>query len=120
MKNSPHKNVSTKLLTLATSLALSLGSTELFAHGQAANMLPLNQLMQSMGASVKYDSYAGIYTIQKNSTIVKIKPNADTALVNGKSLKISVPMIEKDGQTLVSDTFSREVFQSGLDQTFSN
>lgn len=88
------------------------------AHGQAAEMLPLTQAMQAAGANVEHDAYTDVYTVSKNSTYVKIKPNAETILVNGKSLKITVPVIEKNGQAYASSTLANEIFQSGLDQTF--
>ena len=39
-------------------------------------------------------------------------------MVNGKPLKISAPIIVKDGQAMASETLANEIFQSGLDQTF--
>ena len=39
--------------------------------------------------------------------------------MNGKPLKVSVPLVIKDGQPVVSKEFASEVFQSGLDQTFT-
>jgi len=85
------------------------------AHGEAAKMLPLQQAMQSVGATVQQDQYANIYTISKNSTLVRAKPNSTTIMVNGKPLKISAPIIVKDGQAMASETLANEIFQSGLD-----
>jgi len=100
------------------SLPLLLLGQQAMAHGQAAEMLPLAKAMQAAGANVEHDAYSNIYTVTKNSTLVKIKPNSDSILVNGKSLNISVPVIEKNGQAYASTELANEIFQSGLDQTF--
>ncbi|MGQ7109926.1 copper amine oxidase, partial [Escherichia sp. TWPC-MK] len=47
-----------------------------------------------------------------------VKPGAQTAIVNGQSLALHVPVVMKDNKVWVSDTFINDVFQSGLDQTF--
>lgn len=103
-------------VTVATAL-LSLNQ-HVFAHGQAATMLPLYQNMSDFGAEVKKDDFTNTYTISKGSVVVRAKPNSDTVLVNGKPLKVSVPLTIKDGKPIVSKEFASEIFQSGLDQTF--
>ncbi|OTG92378.1 primary-amine oxidase [Acinetobacter sp. ANC 3832] len=103
-------------LTVATAL-LSVNQYAL-AHGQAAEMVPLYQNMSDFGANVQKDEFANIYTISKGSLVVRAKPNSDSVLVNGKPLKVSVPLVIKDGKPIVSKEFAKEVFQSGLDQTF--
>lgn len=103
-------------LTLAT--VLFGFNQQAFAHGQAAEMVPLYQNMDDFGAHVKKDDFTNTYTISKGSLIVRAKPNSDTVLVNGKPLKVSVPLIEKNGKPVVSKEFAAEIFQSGLDQTF--
>lgn len=104
-----------KLLIVSAVLGLN---QQLHAHGQEAEMSSLYQNMSNFGAQVKKDEFTGSYTISKGSLIVRAKPNSDTVLVNGKPLKISVPLIEKNGKPEVSSTFINEVFQSGLDKTF--
>lgn len=91
---------------------------QLHAHGQAAEMVPLYQNMSDFGAHVKKDDFTNSYIISKGSLTVRAKPNSDKVLVNGRELKVSVPLLEKDGQIVVSKVFVNEVFQSGLDQTF--
>lgn len=103
-------------LTLATAL-LGLNQ-QVLAHGQAAEMLPLYQNMSDFGAEVKKDEFTNSYTISKGSLVVRAKPNSKTVLVNGKPLNVSVPLLIKNGQPVVSKEFATEVFQSGLDQTF--
>ena len=102
---------------LVASLALAYSSQAL-AHGGEVHMVPLEEAMAAADAEVKYDSYADVYTITKNSTLVKIKPESPTVTVNGKSLAITAPLVVTDGQPMVSDTLVNEVLQSGLDQTF--
>lgn len=103
-------------LTLATAL-LGLNQ-QVLAHGQAAEMLPLYQNMSDFGAEVKKDDFTNSYTISKGSLVVRAKPDSKTVLVNGKPLNVSVPLVIKNGQPVVSKEFATEVFQSGLDQTF--
>ncbi|PPB86956.1 primary-amine oxidase [Acinetobacter soli] len=88
------------------------------AHGQQAHMLPLIDVMNTVGAQIEHDQYADVYLVRKNSTYVQIKPNSSTVLVNGKPLKISVPVTNKNGQVLASDDLANQIFQSKLDQTF--
>lgn len=110
-----------KYLTLTLPLSAALFSLphHAFAHGEAAHMVPLYQNMTDFGADVKKDEFTNSYTISKGSLTVRAKPNSDTVLVNGKPLKVSVPLVIKDGQPVVSKEFASEVFQSGLDQTFT-
>lgn len=116
---SSNSNITFKstLTALVASLAFAY-SGQAHAHGGTVNMIPIEEAMTTAGADVKYDSYADMYTITKNSTRVQIKPSSSTAMVNGKSLTITNPLIMKDGQALVPDTLANEILQSDLDQTF--
>lgn len=107
-----------QLKMLGMGLSMALLTQQALAHGQAAKILPLVQAMQAVGATVEQDQYADVYTVTKNSTYVRIKPNSNTILVNGKPLKISVPVIIKNGQAMASEELANEIFQSKLDQTF--
>lgn len=82
-------------------------------------MVPMDKTLQDFGADVQWDDYAQMYTLIKDGAYVKVKPGAKTAIVNGKTLELQVPVVMKDGKAWVSDTFINDVFQSGLDQTFS-
>lgn len=81
-------------------------------------MVPLDKTLQEFGADVQWDDYAQMFTLIKDGAYVKVKPGAKTAIVNGKSLDLPVPVVMKEGKAWVSDTFINDVFQSGLDQTF--
>ncbi len=105
-------------LNLVAAVALFGAQQQVSAHGQAAEMVPLYQNMSDFGAHVQKDEFTNSYSISKGSLLVRAKPNSDTVLVNGKPLKVSVPLIIKNGKPEVSKEFAAEVFQSGLDQTF--
>ena len=105
-------------LNLTVAAALIGVHQQALAHGQAADMVPLYQNMSDFGADVKKDDFTNTYTISKGSLVVRAKPNSDTVLVNGKPLKVSVPLVVKNGKAEVSKEFASEIFQSGLDQTF--
>nr|WP_315229838.1 primary-amine oxidase [uncultured Albidiferax sp.] len=108
---------------LSLALSLALGSTALWtlpvqAHGGAATMVPMQKTLEAFGATVRWDSFANLYTITRNSTTVRVKPGSKTALVNGKPLALDVPLVLRKGQAYVAQGFINQVFQSGLDTTF--
>lgn len=115
-----------KTAILGTAMAIALGANGLVprlatvaeAHGGSEDFVALRPLMEQFGATVKWDSFSGTITLTKNSTIVRIKPNSNIALVNGTRLEMEAPVIVKNNLAYVSHHFVNEVFQSGLDQTF--
>lgn len=113
LKFSPRKTA----LALAVAVVCAWQSP-VFAHGSEAHMVPLDKTLQEFGADVQWDDYAQMFTLIKDGAYVKVKPGAKTAIVNGKSLDLPVPVVMKEGKAWVSDTFINDVFQSGLDQTF--
>ena len=113
LKFSPRKTA----LALAVAVVCAWQSP-VFAHGSEAHMVPLDKTLQEFGADVQWDDYAQMFTLIKDGAYVKVKPGAKTAIVNGKSLDLQVPVVMKEGKAWVSDTFINDVFQSGLDQTF--
>ncbi|NUU66505.1 primary-amine oxidase [Enterobacteriaceae bacterium BIT-l23] len=88
------------------------------AHGGAAHMVPLEKTLHDFGADVQWDDYARVFTLSKDGAVVRVKPNADSAMVNGKPLKLQIPVTFKGDTAYMADGFINEVFQSGLDQTF--
>ncbi|MCS5873649.1 hypothetical protein LN650_18060 [Klebsiella pneumoniae subsp. pneumoniae] len=68
-------------------------------------MVPLDKTLQEFGADVQWDDYAQMFTLIKDGAYVKVKPGAKTAIVNGKSLDLPVPVVMKEGKAWVSDTF---------------
>ncbi|WP_349279407.1 primary-amine oxidase [Polaromonas hydrogenivorans] len=104
-------------------LAIALGTATLWAppaqaHGGAAEMVPLKKTLEDFGATVRWDGFANVYTLSRNSTTVRVKPGAKTALVNGQPLKLDMPLVLRHGTAYVSRDFINQVFQSGLDKTF--
>ena len=110
---------SARKTALALAVALSFAwQAPVFAHGGEAHMVPMDKTLKEFGADVQWDDYAQIFTLIKDGAYVKVKPGAQTAIVNGQSLALQVPVVMKDNKAWVSDTFINDVFQSGLDQTF--
>lgn len=105
-------------IALAAGAAFPAGAPTALAHGGSEEFVPLRSTLEAFGATVKWDGFSRVVTITKNSTTVKVKPNSDEALVNGRTLKLETPVIVKQGAAYVSHHFVNEVFQSGLDQTF--
>ncbi|MGQ7147872.1 stalk domain-containing protein, partial [Escherichia sp. SS-MK2] len=46
----------------------------------------------------QWDDYAQIFTLIKDGAYVKVKPGAQTAIVNGQSLALQVPVVMKDNK----------------------
>lgn len=107
---------------LALAMCL-LGTTALpttaMAHGGQAEMVPMQITLEEFGASVKWDDYSKVYTVVKDSAFVKIKPGSKVAMLNGKRIELSVPLIMRGNTAMISKEFINEVFQSGLDRTFA-
>ncbi|MCS2172826.1 primary-amine oxidase [Scandinavium sp. TWS1a] len=110
---------SARKTALALAVALMCNwQAPVFAHGGEAHMVPMDKTLQEFGADVQWDDYAQMFTIAKDGAFVKVKPGAKTAIVNGKTLALQVPVVMKNNKAWISDTFINDVFQSGLDQTF--
>ena len=62
-----------------------------YAHGSEAHMVPMDKTLQAFGADVQWDDYAQMFTIVKDGAFVKVKPGANTAIVNGKPLTLRCP-----------------------------
>lgn len=116
----PKTSGATLLVALA-SLAiggLSAWSPAVHAHGAAAHMVPLEKTAQDFGAAVRWDSFANVFTISRNGTLVRVKPGSRTALINGSPLQLDAPVTMRKGSAFVSHDFINQVFQSSLDKTF--
>lgn len=87
------------------------------AHG-AAEMVPLDKTLEQFGATVRRDSYTGVYDISRNGTSVRAKPGSKTVMVDGREIRLQVPIVVRNGKAFVSRHFINEVFQSKLDRTF--
>ena len=108
-----------KLAPMALALIFAGFTSTAHAHGGAAEMVPLTSTLENFGATVKWDDYANLFVISKDGAYVKVKPNSNVAMLNGKRFELSVPVVFKNNTALMSHDFINEVFQSGLDKTFS-
>lgn len=82
----------------ALALAVALFCTwqnPTFAHGGEAHMVPMDKTLEDFGADVQWDDYAQVFTLIKDGAYVKVKPGAKTAILNGKSLSLQVPVVMK-------------------------
>ncbi|MBO9650875.1 MAG: primary-amine oxidase [Variovorax sp.] len=109
----------TAIAAITAFSALSAFTPPAFAHGGAAHMAPLKKTLEDFGANVRYDSFSDVFTIARNSTLVRVKPGSRTALVNGQEVKLDVPVTMRGKTAFVSHDFINQVFQSGLDKTFA-
>ena len=90
-------NLSKRKTALALAIALCCAwQSPVFAHGSEAHMVPMDKTLQTFGADVQWDDYAQMFTITKDGAFVKVKPGAKTAIVNGKTLKLQVPVVMKN------------------------
>ena len=106
-------------------LAITLGTLGLpgwieqaSAHGGHAEMVPLQSELEAFGASVKWDDYADLFVIAKDGVYLKVKPGSKVAMLNGKRMELTVPVVFKGKTAYMSRDFINQVFQSGLDKTF--
>ncbi|WP_058910220.1 primary-amine oxidase [Entomohabitans teleogrylli] len=103
---------------LALALAAFIWQPDALAHGGETHLVPMEKTLQAFGADIQWDDYAQMFTIVKDGAYVKVKPGAQTAMVNGKALPLTVPVVMKENRAWIDEGFINEVFQSGLDQTF--
>lgn len=104
-------------ITLGT-LGLPYWADNAQAHGGHADMVPLQEGLEAFGATVKWDDYANLFTIAKDGVYLKVKPDSKVAMLNGKRIELTVPVVFKDHKAFMSTDFINQVFQSGLDKTF--
>ncbi|MFK9083622.1 primary-amine oxidase [Pseudomonas neuropathica] len=108
-------------LALAISLSvlgLPLCMSNAQAHGGHAEMVPLQAGLEEFGATVKWDDYSNLFTIAKDGVYLKVKPDSKVAMLNGKRMELTVPVVFKGKTAYMSKDFINQVFQSGLDTTF--
>ena len=120
------QSLGARRLSLVLAIALGIGGLVAaclwpgltHAHGAAAKMVPLKKTLEDFGATVRFDRFSNVFTISRNSTLVRVKPGSREALVNGAPLQLDVPVILRKGKPFVSSQFANQVFQSSLDKTF--
>lgn len=68
-------------------------------------LVPIRKTFENLGADVIWNAKDNSVTIQKETTILKLKLNKKTVLKNGKSITIDVPVKAKDNRTFVPIRF---------------
>jgi primary-amine oxidase len=123
MFSTPTSPKSSPLARLALAISLSAlclpfwaGNAQ--AHGGHAQMVPLQAGLEEFGATVKWDDYSNLFTIAKDGVYLKVKPDSKVAMLNGKRIELTVPVVFKNHTAFMSKDFINQVFQSGLDKTF--
>ncbi len=121
LRHVPLRNLNQALtlaLSVGTLAAGSLWAPTARAHGAAAPMVPMKKALEDIGATARWDAYAGVYTLLHKGTLVRVKPGSKAALINGQPLQLDVPVVLRRGSAFVSTQFVNQVFQSKLDKTF--
>lgn len=96
-----NSSFSARRTALAMAVALCCAwQSPVYAHGSEAHMVPMDKTLQAFGADVQWDDYAQMFTIVKDGAFVKVKPGANTAIVNGKPLTLQVPVVMKNNKAL--------------------
>lgn len=105
------------LSALLCALAL-LSSPLAQAHGQAAHLMPINEQLQATGGSVQEDDFTKTLLVEQDGVVARIKMNSNQAVVNGKTVKLSVAVSKKDGVWVAADTLVNELFTPVADKSF--
>ncbi|MCL6660535.1 MULTISPECIES: CotH kinase family protein [Paenibacillus] len=71
-------------------------------------MVPVNAILEAMGAEVTWDKTAKTVTAVLNDQTLVLKIGSSTATVNGETLEIDVPAIIQNSRTLVPVRFISE------------
>lgn len=91
------------------------------AHGDEVELVQLANALDGTGATVKSSLWSFLtntVTIEKDDTVIKIKPDSHEANIDGKLVAIESPIEKKDGEIYVSTDFANEVLPNGK-QTFN-
>ena len=71
-------------------------------------MVPVNAILEAMGAEVTWDKTAKTVTVVLNDQTLVLQIGSSTATVNGETLEIDAPAIIKNSRTLVPVRFISE------------
>ncbi|MCM3653736.1 stalk domain-containing protein [Metabacillus litoralis] len=121
MKNClKHAIIITTVLLFLFAPFSSIVNHRAFAHGGEVEVVELESALEGTDATIKsnfWSIFTNTTTIEKDDTVIKIKPNSNIATVNGKEIELETPVTEKEGKIFVSHHFINEVFPE-LEQTF--
>lgn len=73
-------------------------------------MVPIRQTITALGASVEWEDKSKKITTKFGSDIIELTVGKNTAVINGKAIKIAAPPIIIDGRTLIPPGFLSENF----------
>lgn len=59
--------------------------------------MPINEQLQATGGSVQEDDFTKTLLVEQDGAVARIKMNSNQAVVNGKTVKLSVAVSKKDG-----------------------
>ncbi len=84
-------------------------------------MLPARFVAENLGATVAWDEAARKVTITKDDIVIEITIDAETALVNGKEVKLDAPAFIENDRTytpirFISENLGAKVFWNGETQ----
>lgn len=83
-------------------------------------LVPIRGIAEALKFKVDWDSNSATATLSKGSSTVKIKMLSDTAVVNGKEVKMDVTARIKDGRTIVPLRFVSESLDCTVDWFATN
>ncbi len=108
---------STALALIFSSLSPLSQSNRSFAHGGEPEYVQLRTALEGFGARVEWDEITKTITLTKGGHVVRVRPNSQQAVVNGKWVTLEAPVVVRQGVSFVSHHFINEVFQSAFEQT---
>ena len=71
-------------------------------------LVPIRAIAESLKAEVTWDNATSTATIKKGDTVIELRPGFDEAKVNGRTVKLDVPAMAKDGRILIPLRFISE------------
>ena len=71
-------------------------------------LVPLRTLLESMGASVNYDSTTRMITVVRGDKQIQMKPGSSAATVNGNNVTLDTPVVVIQGRTYIPARFVAE------------
>lgn len=109
MKPLPH-TFSIKTISALVCATALFHSPWVQAHGQAAHLLPIESQLQATGGSAHVDEFTQTIVLQQDGVEARVKMNSNQAEINGKKVKLSVPVSQKEGVWVAADTLVNELF----------
>lgn len=110
-----HKNKTLLALTLASSLLFTSPAT--MAHGGSPDYLPIEQALQSSGASYELNDDGSELLITSGNAEIRVSVGDTQALYNGRPIELSAPPKIHDGRVLVERSFAHDLFKDHVPQT---